>query len=307
MSQENYLTLFLAVLISFLMGLVIQRGGTCTVAAIHEILHKRTYNRIKALIETAFWVLTGEYLLHQFGIPLSPIHDYPITFLTIIGGVLLGMGAFINGACAVGTIARIGSGEWDFLVMLPGFLCGAAIIHWIDLPALEQLSNFSRVIPSINASIMYLILGLLLIRGVAHYRKGLHPYSLTILIGIFFLGLVAIHKTWSYTDLLVDIAMLKEQHIWLRIVFFIALLMGAIVSGKYQDKKAYPLKRLPSSIVKRFFGGAMMGAATLILPGSHDSLILLYMPMLFGYAWLGFTIMTLTILAGKLIQKRLEG
>lgn len=298
--------LLLAITFSFLMGIAIQRGGTCTVAAIHEILHKRTYNRIKALIETAFWVLTGEYLLHQFGIPLFPIQDYPISFLTILGGFLLGMGAFINGACAVGTIARIGSGEWNFLVMLPGFLCGAAIIHWIDLPALEQLSNSSRVIPSINAWIMYLVLGLLLIRGVAHYRKGLHPYSLTILIGIFFLGLVAIHKTWSYTDLLIDIAMLKEQNIEFRMVLFVALLMGAIVGGKIQDKKAHPLKQLPSSIIKRFLGGAMMGAATLILPGSHDSLILLYMPMLFGYAWLGFTVMAITILAGKLIQKRLE-
>ena len=304
--MNAFISTFIAIALSFLMGLVIQRGGTCTVAAIHEILHKKTYNRLKALIETAFWVLTGDYLLYQFGFSLSPIHDYPISFLTILGGVLLGMGAFINGACAVGTIARIGSGEWDFFVMLPGFLCGAALTYWIDLPVLEHLSDSSKITPSVNAWIIYLLFSLLVTRGISHYRKGFHPYCLTILIGIFFLGLVAIHKTWSYTDLLVDIAMLKEQNIGFRILLFIALLMGAIVSGKNQDKKARPLKRLPSSIIKRFLGGAMMGAATLILPGSHDSLILLYMPMLFGYAWLGFAVMAFTILAGKLIQKRLE-
>ena len=54
------MAILIALLLSFLMGLVIQRGGTCTVAAIQEVVHKGTFNRIKALIETSLWKKVGD-------------------------------------------------------------------------------------------------------------------------------------------------------------------------------------------------------------------------------------------------------
>jgi toxin CptA len=296
----------LAIFLSFFLGLVIQRGGTCTVAAIHEIIHKGTANRIKALIETALWVLAGELILFHLGFSIPIVNNWQIGFATILGAFLLGLGAYINGACAVGTIARIGNHEWNFLAMIPGFFCGAALINWLHLPSLEPITLGTYALPKIDSWLLILIIGLILGRGIIFYQKGFHPYVLTVMIGIFFLGLIVIDKTWSYTDLIIDLSKLKNQDLGFRIILFVSLLTGATLSGKYQEKKEPSLKFLPPNLLKRFIGGMMMGAATLIFPGSQDTLILLYMPMLLGYAWLGFVLMACTILMCKLIQKRLE-
>ena len=41
------------------------------------------------------------------------------------GGVLLGLGAVINGACVFGAVARFGSGEWAYAATPLGFLLGS--------------------------------------------------------------------------------------------------------------------------------------------------------------------------------------
>jgi Sulphur transport len=302
----NIVNPILALVISFCMGLVIQRGGVCTVAAIHELIHKRTTNRIKALIETSLWVLAGELILMHIGISLPIVSNFQISLLTVLGAILLGFGATINGACAVGTIARIGNGEWDFLAFIPGFLFGVVLIHGIDLPILFPMPVGTKTIPAFDSWLIAVCLALILARGYFLSKKGFHPYVLTVFIGIFFLGLIAIDKAWSYTDLLTDLAMSKNHNMIYRLSLFVALLAGAIVSGKFQSPGNRSLSKLSPTLIKRFIGGAIVGAATLILPGSHDSLILLYMPMLLGYAWLGFAVMASTILIMKFGLKKLE-
>ena len=49
---------------------------------------------------------------------------YAISRWTAIGGALLGLGAYINGACVFGAIARFGSGEWAYIVTPIGFYLG---------------------------------------------------------------------------------------------------------------------------------------------------------------------------------------
>jgi uncharacterized membrane protein YedE/YeeE len=296
----------LAIVFSFLMGLVIQRGGTCTVAAINELIHKKTINRIRALIETAIWVLVIELILTKLSLIHLTIQNWQIIPATILGAFLLGIGAFINGACTIGTIARIGNREWDFLAMIPGFFVGAYLLGRCNLPNLVPRHLDIQSTPILSTWFLIIMGSLILLRGIILSRKGFHPYVLTILIGIFFLGLIIIDKAWSYTDLLVDLALFKHQNDWSRTTLFAALLIGAVVSGHFQDSKHFSLKKASPNIYKRFIGGAIMGVATFILPGSHDTLILLYMPMLLGYAWLGFIVMACTILICKLLQQKLE-
>ena len=45
---------------------------------------------------------------------------YPVSYLTVLGGVLLGLGAYINRACVFGAIARFGSGEWAYIATPTG-------------------------------------------------------------------------------------------------------------------------------------------------------------------------------------------
>ena len=299
----NLNALLLAIVFSFLTGLAIQRGGTCTVAAIQEFIDKRTTNRIRALIETALWVLAGELILTKFSLINLPVQNWQISLTTIAGAFFLGVGAFINGACTVGSIARIGNREWDFLWAIPGFFTGAALLHWSNLPLLKPTPLDFQSTPILPSWMIVMIAALILCRSVFAFRKGFQPYISTVSIGILFLGLVVINKAWSYTDLLIDLATFNNQDYVFRLILFATLLAGAIVGGRAQGSKNISLKKLTPNIFRRFLGGALMGAAALTLPGGHDSLVLLYMPLLLGYAWLGFTTMACTILLCKVIQK----
>jgi hypothetical protein len=42
-----------------LMGYAIQRGATCMVAAVDEVVSKRSFNRLTAMIEASIWVAAG--------------------------------------------------------------------------------------------------------------------------------------------------------------------------------------------------------------------------------------------------------
>ena len=48
-----------AVLCASVMGYAIQRGATCAVAAVDEVVAERAFGRLLALVEAALWVAGG--------------------------------------------------------------------------------------------------------------------------------------------------------------------------------------------------------------------------------------------------------
>jgi len=113
-----------AFLCAGVMGFAIQRGATCAVAAVGEITGSRSGKRLLAMAEASLWVCGGLLIaqrLHQ--LPAMP-SGYPVDALTVAGGALLGLGAFVNGACVIGAIARLGSGQWAYLATPLGFYAG---------------------------------------------------------------------------------------------------------------------------------------------------------------------------------------
>ena len=53
------LAFVIALLCAGTMGFAIQRGATCTVAAVDEVVSKRRWNRLGALVEASVWVAGG--------------------------------------------------------------------------------------------------------------------------------------------------------------------------------------------------------------------------------------------------------
>ena len=105
-----------AALCAGVMGYAIQRGATCAVAAIDEVVDERTFGRLLALVEAALWVAGGIVLARAMHVLPQMPAGYAATSWTVIGGALLGLGATLNGACVFGSIARFGSGEWAYLL-----------------------------------------------------------------------------------------------------------------------------------------------------------------------------------------------
>ena len=108
--------LAVSLMLVFVMGMAVQRGNTCTVVAFDDILHRRSPDRLLAIVYCWLWVAGGLTLVKLTTGFKPGAQLFPVTVWSVIGGLILGIGAVVNGACTVGTVARIGSGEYLSLI-----------------------------------------------------------------------------------------------------------------------------------------------------------------------------------------------
>jgi toxin CptA len=292
------------------MGFANQRGGTCTVAAIEEIVATRRFKRLVALLEASLWVAAGLLLLNAMNaLPAMP-PGYAPGLWTIGGGILFGLGAFVNRACLFGTVARLGSGEWAYAATPLGLFAGSlatAGVQWAT--RLDQASIVLAASASGGLVALTFLIARLATHGVAigRYNRPIlehlwSPYVATTIIGLAFLTTFATAGNWDYADLLTDLARGKTVG-WLpRALLAFALVGGAIIGGWTAGRVQSGLPR-PSKLFRHFAGGFLMGSGASVIPGGNTGLVLLGMPMLWPYAWLAFiTICTTIYIAIQLTQ-----
>ena len=285
-----------------LMGFANQRGGTCTVGAIEEIVAERRYSRLLALLEASLWVAAGLALFAAMGHrPVMPT-SYAAGIATIVGGALFGIGAFVNRACAFGSVARLGSGDWAYLATPAGFLVAAFATYRLPSPVPLADPTFVAHTP------IWLAIGLamlLLARLGSHGwrigrggRGGLRhvwsPHVATTVIGVAFLVALEVAGPWTYTALLGDLAHGTTRRAGARLALNMALLGGTMLGGWSAGRLRFTLPA-GRRLLRCLIGGAIMGVGAQLIPGGNASLVLLGLPLLRPYAWLGFASLCLTL------------
>lgn len=119
------------------------------------------------------------------------------------------------------------------------------------------------------------------------------PHAATNVIGLAFLALLLLVGAWSHTDVLAEAAQ-GGGRFGARLVLLAALFRGALVGGRTAGRF---VPSLPSraQLGRCLAGGALMGAASLLVPGGNDALVLVGVPLLHPYAWVAFAAMCLTV------------
>lgn len=298
-----------ACLCAGLMGYAIQRGATCMVAAVDELLHEHHGTRLLAIVEAALWVLGGLLLARAAGLPVPMPAGYAAGMTTVLGAGLLGAGAALNRACVFGAIARFGNGDWAYLATPLGYWLGCRAVVLLQAMAPQALAQPA---PALQApALLTLLAGLWLggrllagvLRGLRGGRAGFirrlaagvwAPHAATLVIGVTFLLLLALVGPWTYTDLLAELAHGPAMAAGPRLLLFAALLAGAAWGG-LSAGRFRPLAPRLSALVRCTAGGALMGLGSLLIPGGNDGLLLLGMPLLWPHAWLAFAVMAVTI------------
>jgi Sulphur transport len=299
---------------ALVMGYAIHRGATCTVAAVSQLVEQGKWGRFLGLMEAALWVAGGLIVARAFGL----LPDLPLGFAvnerTIIGGILLGAGAYINKSCVFGTIAKIGARDWAYLATPAGFLAGASAISLFygQKPSgPPMLLSPVNAVPAI-ALVAFLIFAAWRIGRITMSKSGSlaervwAPHEATVVIGIAFVIMFVAAGAWAYTDLLAELAFGMPGDFVVRVLLLTSLLAGSMLSGG-SDSRATPTPFHASDYIRTSTGGAAMGAGSVLIPGSNDGLILVGMPLLHPYAWIGIGTMCITIFvaifADRLIAK----
>ncbi len=305
------------------MGFAIQRGATCTVAAVDEVVSKRRFSRLTAMVEASIWVAGGLALAETFHLLGKMPSGYPLSYLTVLGGVLLGLGAYINRACVFGAIARFGSGEWAYIATPLGIYVGSLIVAYgFSPPARATLPYGSSVLafalwlalPFVAFLLWRLVRPLLALLSagsnepvIARLRSGIArrvwaPHAATTVIGITFFFMFLLVGAWDYTGVLAALARGMSSSLVPKIMLLVALFSGAVLGG-YTAGRFRNTRVLPKQVLKCFTGGVLMGWGGLLVPGHNDGLILIGMPLLWPYAWVAFLTMCLSIGAALLIER----
>lgn len=303
-----------AVLCAATMGFAIQRGATCTVAAVDELLVKRSARRLLAFGEAALWVAGGLLAARATGLLPQLPPGYATSLWTLLGGGLLGLGAWLNRACVFGAIARLGSGEWAYAATPLGFYLGCLAVPWLFAPPSPQpLAAGSPVLaaPGLALAAFLVFVTWRLLRalrrgGLLRWRDTVwEPHAATTVIGITFLAMLLLVGAWAYTDALAALAHGMAGSLGARLALAVALLAGAVWGG-WTAGRFRATRIVAGDLLRCTAGGALMGAGSLLIPGSNDGLILVGMPLLWPYAWVGFATMCVAIGLARLASSHFD-
>jgi len=301
-----------------LMGFAIQRGATCTVAAVDEVLNRRRAHRLMAMLEASLWVAGGLALAQAAHLAGSMPAGYAASGWTVFGGALLGLGAWLNRACVFGAVARLGSGEWAYAATPLGFYLGC----------LSVMPLFSRPVPGTASGIAPVVLGSTLFaaafvvfvlwralpgfgalrrpdRGEWLRQTVWAPHAATVVIGVSFVVTLLLAGRWAYTDVLADLAHAMHgmsPELLLPVLLLGALYAGALIGG-HTAGRWRSVRITASQLLRCLAGGVVMGWGSLLIPGSNDGLILIGIPLLRPYAWLAFASMFAAIAGAMLMQR----
>jgi toxin CptA len=290
--------LAVALLSAALMGLAIQRGATCMVAAVDEILSTGRATRAAALAEAALWVGGLAAIAAAMGwLTMAPA-AYAVTGATIAGGVLLGIGAWVNQACVFGAVARIGSGQWAWLATPVGFFLGCLVPF--AAPDHQPAIAFGVGGGAIVLVLVFAVFAIWRVIEAAHAPRLAshlwHPHRATLLIAVTFVATLLSAGNWAYTDALAALARSMDAMVSLRATMGAALFAGAVAGGAIAGKLRREWPRL-GTVLRCATGGILMGMGGALVPGSNDGLILLGLPAMLPHAWVAVGVMTLSIAA----------
>jgi toxin CptA len=302
--------LAIAAVCAGLMGFAIQRGGTCLVAAVDEVVSKRRAHRLIALAEAALLVAAGMVVAQLFGVlPMAP-RAFALTQWTVLGGMVMGAGAYVAGSCVFGAIARIGNGELTYLLVPLGFFIGCVAALELGMtrlphpvaarsPVLSQAALFA--FPLLLVAAWRLSRVLLAARRGQFAEHIWSPHVATGVIGVTFVILLLLVGAWNYTDYLAETARHMATRGADRGLLLLALFGGAVLGGMTAGK-IKPVQPSLGAILRCLAGGIMLGLGGSLVPGANDGLLLLGLPLLYPHAWLAFTSMLLTIAAALIVQ-----
>ncbi len=301
-----------ALICAVLMGYAIQRGATCMVAAIDEVVSRRTAKRLVALAEAALWV-AGGLVVAQFlgGIRMTPT-GHAVGWGTVLGGLLLGLGALINRACVFGAIARLGSGEWAYAITPVGFFIGCVGASWLTMAPGGSVVA-SPVFPAAPLLVVPLAIfaawrGVEALGAVRRREFADHiwsPHRATMIIGIAFVVMLLSVGSWAYTEALAELAHGTTHNTAARLVLFCGLLGGAMLGG-WTAGRLRPEFPSTLALARCLGGGTLMGLGSVMIPGSNDGLILIGLPLLQPHAFVALASMIVAITGGMWLEQRIS-
>ena len=292
----------LAVL-SFFIGYVGNRTPMCSVMAVDEFINQKRYDIFASFLKIIIWVFGITVIFELAGI-ISPARseNYAFRPQAMLGGIIFGIGAVINGGCSMNTLIQFCRGRLGLIFSFIGFAFGvvAAVYIFSFSQALQPIkikpfAGFSTQLLSVFA-VVFVIWGgyqfYNLFKGAPvrtwrnHFERERYDKRLSAaILGISYGILVVFVGLWVYTNLIITglIYMLSgEEGIEIGVYYTFSLgLCGAMFLGILVSAKASQIFALSFEVkIVNLMGGFLMGLGAVFVPGGNDVILLNSIPTL---------------------------
>ncbi|WP_233281347.1 YeeE/YedE thiosulfate transporter family protein [Sphingomonas changnyeongensis] len=291
----------LCLIAAFVVGFAAHRGGTCGVVAMTQWLDRRDARLIigfaTAMAAATVICLPAAWLL---GVGDHLPGSTPVGPALIGGGVLLGIGAFVNGACLIGSLWRLGNGEAHLVALPLGVAIGDALGAGLGWRVVPPPGPFAE--PG-SAGLMLVTAGGLMLAATAIWLMsrpgGTRLFGLMTAMGLAGGLLFVALPGWTWVDveretldgLIAGMARPPGQ----AGLAMIATLGGALTSGWLTGRLRLCWNGWEAT-GRSIIGGALMMMGARLLPGGNDALLLGAAPAGAASALIGFAVMNLAVL-----------
>lgn len=300
----------LTVALGFTVGVALNRGGTCAVASARALVRAR--DSVPLLGVLAAGTSAGMIVL-----PLASVlgsaarlpQSVPIGPALVVGGALLGVGAVVNGACLLGSLARLGDGELRFAVLPVGLATGSDLADALGATmhsatrAVDDSGTAMTVLPVASGLLLLALLAAL--SRFAPHRRLREIVGASILLGVAGAALYLLRPGWSYADLVHQRFGATMQLAGApATAAALATVAGAAASAATRGRFR-PVWRPFAGILRSIAGGFLMAFGAVLVPGGNDALLLAGIPAGVPSAVLAYVVMTGVIAASFLLVRPL--
>jgi len=275
-------------------GYIIQRGGFCLTRALSNVVLTRDGNILRAYILALLVAMVGVQLIETLGLIDIPLR--PLRWLSnVVGGGLFGIGMILSGGCSGSTWYRVGEGAVGALVVLLGFAIGATtagigllapIRTLLQKPTITMgdggaptLANIAGLSPWIVIAVLAAGGGIWLSRGPREPEHGKWPWPLTgaavgvmIAVGWWASAFgdrpVGITFAANTGHLLTYPMVGYPNRVTWSMLMALGVPAGAFIAAWTTNQFSWKVPA-PSSLVKIFCGGLLMGSAALVAEGCN--------------------------------------
>ncbi len=261
-------------------GYLAQVTGLCLVRGVRDWQRGRRM-RLLAILSSGFWI----YLYLPFVAAVSgarPLLVYAPHWSFVVGGLLFGIGAAFNRACAVSTATRLASGDLAMLATMTGWPTGWLLIDRLGICPAYAAEAFEPGWPSA------VLVVLSALGATAIYWRARHHWPLwsgISLVGVLSGAVFLLQPAWSPSDFVRDIgqAIAHADPARLpsvdRIAALASMLLG-MAAGAWRHGRFTVRGPTRETLLRHFPAGVLMGAGTALALGGNDFQILLGLPAL---------------------------
>lgn len=287
------------IVFAFGLGFTLSRASTCTVMATTRWVMQGKIDWLVGILIAVCWsgvTLLALRAIFPGQIETPPI--VPINLTLIIASVVMGVGAFLNRGCFIGTVGRISSGNLSYLMTFVGLACARVLGEQGFLYEVFDQELFPTMLAM--ESIVFwgttcLFVSVFIYSGVRIYFKRQQAIIALCVMGVFAALTYASDPDWSYESWIGQIVNGQGLSNNYQIEFTVlALFSGAILSSVLNGKFSLEVPRL-SMMMMCFAGGILMGLGAKFVPGGNDTLLLWTIPNFAIHGFVAYVTMIATV------------